>query len=307
MLIVLEGPDAVGKCEMSTRLTEVIPKTKGRASTRISFPRYETSLGKAILRHLKSQISMQAASTMMPSGLCSHNLAPEDALAFQCMMVADKYHAAAEISGFLRSNVDVVCDRYWQSAYAFGGSDGLDEQWLLDVHEMMPKPDVNILLSLSPEKALERRPQMRDRYEMDRETQVRVRANYLRLWTREASKTPKGWPSRWHIVDASRTRDEVFRDVMDIYDAALMDLVSFPWPDLKAKSNYVMGAGRYQEAPGFSLVGGGSGRTFEIRGRGAQSMIAYYDGQSVGVELNVSLFGQDLREGRVFPVDGTPE
>lgn len=159
MLIVIEGPDAVGKNEMSNRLTETIATTKGRSATRISFPRYGTTLGKAILRHLKSEISMHVRSTTMP---CGHNLAPEDALAFQCMMVADKYHAASEISRFLRSGVDVVCDRYWQSAYAFGGSDGLDEQWLLDVHEMMPKPDVNILLSLSPEEALARRPQMRD-------------------------------------------------------------------------------------------------------------------------------------------------
>ena len=201
---------------------------------------------------------MTEATYPQPSGLRTHTTAPEDALAFQCMMVADKYHAASEISRFLRSGVDVVCDRYWQSAYAFGGSDGLDEQWLLDVHEMMPKPDVNILLSLSPEEALERRPQMRDRYETDRETQVRVRVNYLRLWSLEAAKTPSGQPSRWHIVDASRTRDEVFRDVMEIYDAALANAS-------KPRSNYIMGAGRDQEASGFSVVVGRGGFEGPIR------------------------------------------
>ena len=102
----------------------------------------------------------------------------------------------------------------WQSAYAFGASDGLDKQWLREIHESMPKPDLNILLSLSPEEALARRPQMRDRYEKDREAQVRVRQNYSELWGMRG----KWEPGKWHIVDASRTRDEVFADVMGLYE-----------------------------------------------------------------------------------------
>lgn len=204
MLVVFEGPDAVGKNEMSTRLTEEINLKLGRSATRISFPRYETLIGKAILRHLKNEISLREPEEPFTR-------ATEDALAFQCMMVADKYHAASEISKLLGRGVDVVCDRYWQSAYAFGGSDGLDEQWLLDIHDMMPRPDLNILLTLSPEEALKRRPKLRDRYEMDRRTQVKVRLNYEALW----KKNP---PESWRVVDAGRTKDEVFAEVFSIYD-----------------------------------------------------------------------------------------
>jgi dTMP kinase len=224
VLVVIEGPDAVGKNEMSTRLTEEI-KRRGRSSTRISFPRYETPLGKLILMHLKNEVMLTDAWRLEGHEPDTKEVyrSKEDALAFQCMMVADKYHAASEISKLLRANADVVCDRYWQSAYAFGASDGLDEQWLLEIHEMMPKPDLNILLTLSPEEALERRPQMRDRYEMDREAQVRVRENYRKLWSKEMGKGSDAWG----IVDAGRSRDEVFYDVLSIYDGRLSKINKF--------------------------------------------------------------------------------
>jgi dTMP kinase len=211
-LIVFEGADAVGKNSMSTRLAEEISKA-GRSSRRISFPRYETPLGRAILAHLKEHVYL-ADDRSVGQGEVPPR-APEDALMFQCMMVADKYHAASEISKLLRDGVEVVCDRYWQSAYAFGGSDGLDEQWLLDIHEMMPKPDLNILLALSPEEALKRRPQLRDRYEKDEGTQIRVRENYLKLWEREEKRSTI---QNWRVVDASRSKDEVFADVLAIYN-----------------------------------------------------------------------------------------
>lgn len=276
MLVVFEGPDAVGKNEMSTRLTEEINKS-GRSATRISFPRYETLLGKTILRHLKNEISLREPEEPF-------SRAPEDALMFQCMMVADKYHAASEISKLLARGVDVVCDRYWQSAYAFGGSDGLDEQWLLDIHDMMPKPDLNILLTLSPEEALKRRPKLRDRYEMDRETQVKVRKNYEVLWKMNP-------PESWRVVDAGRSKDDVFAEVVSISNERRLNLADVGEP-------YVMGKGRYLHVP--------SRRRLTIMGRGASSLIvAYDDNPKERFTHNVSVFGKEVRSGEMIPIDGT--
>lgn len=302
MLIVFEGADAVGKNEMSTRLAEEIKK-RGRTSVRIAFPRYDTPLGKIILRHLKNEVSLreivEGEQNTRHEGMLIHPKAPGDALMFQCMMVADKYHAASEISKLLRRGVDVICDRYWQSAYAFGVSDGLDEQWLLDMHEMMPKSHLNILLTLSPEDALLRRPKLRDRYETDREAQVRVRENYHKLWSKEMKAD---FDQAWHMVDASRSKDDVFADVLSIFDSSVAK---------NPKLNYVMGAGRYQEAPDVALVEGGEpGRKFELFGRGASSAVVYYDGEDRkggGWAFEVSWLGEHLRAGRVFPIDGTPE
>ena len=273
---------------MSTRLAEEISRA-GRRSSRISFPRYETPLGKAILRHLK-EVTYLADNTPN-SEKEPLPRAPEDALMFQCMMVADKYHAASEISKLLRDGVEVVCDRYWQSAYAFGGSDGLDEQWLLDIHEMMPKPDLNILLALSPEEALERRPQLRDRYERDVGTQVRVRENYEKLWDREAEKKPP--TGRWHIVDAGRSKDDVFADVFKIYNDVLVFNGEF------GRNTYVMGGGRYLHVP--------SRRRLTIQGRGATDLIVRYDDNKEEMFThNVTAFGVEVRGGDMVPIDGTP-
>jgi hypothetical protein len=77
------------------------------------------------------------------------------------------------------------------------------------------------------------------------------------------------------------------------------------------KLNYVMGVGRYQEAPGVSLSSdGGSGRKFELLGRAATSALVFYDGMDrskTGWAFGISWFGEQLRAGRAFPIDGTPE
>jgi thymidylate kinase len=212
-LIVFEGADAVGKCEMSTRLVEEINKMPGRKAKRISFPRYETTVGKAILRHLKRDIAVLEG----PSMTRVYDKAPEDALVFQCMMIADKYEAAMQIKqAMVADGYDVVCDRWWQSAYAFGTSDGLDKQWLLDVHALLPQGDLNILLDVSAEESARRRPAFRDRYEVDREAQERIRGIYRDLWTEQAKgRTPDD--VTWTMIDAGQTRDEVFKQIMDAY------------------------------------------------------------------------------------------
>ncbi len=219
-LIVFEGADAVGKNEMSNRLLEAINTTPGRKAKRFSFPRYETPVGRAILRHLKNSIQVREehtidSSDMQIDGETVYRKAPEDALVFQCMMVADKYHAANEISMSLINGFDVICDRWWQSAYAFGSSDGLDPKWLEEIHKQLPRGDINILLDLSAEESAERRPAFRDRYETDRAAQQKIRQIYRDLWVEMGTWSPAS--GRWQTINASRTRDQVFAEVWATY------------------------------------------------------------------------------------------
>jgi dTMP kinase len=215
MLIVFEGGDAAGKNEMSSRLAAHVQHNLGKPVLHMTFPRYKTPLGQAILRHLQQQIKVIAfdkeSFAIVP--------APEDALVFQCMMVADKAHAASEIEDALDQGITVICDRYWQSAYAFGKSDGLDEEWLFQVHDMLPQADLNIFLDLDPKEAAKRRPGFRDRYEEDRNAQDRVRENYQKLWRSMQAMSVTNLPS-WPIVDASKTVQAVFEEVKRCYDEA---------------------------------------------------------------------------------------
>jgi thymidylate kinase len=218
-LIVFEGADAVGKFEMSTRLVDEINKMRGRKAKRIAFPQYETPIGKTILRHLKQEVSLRESfnggSDVNPSPV-DYRTAPEDALAFQSMMIADKYHGAFKVKEALASGYDVVCDRWWQSAYAFGTNDGLDPKWLMEVHQLLPQGHINILLDVSAEESARRRPAFRDRYEVDRKAQENIREIYRGLWTASAKgRTPDDMT--WIMIDAGQTRDEVFAKILEAY------------------------------------------------------------------------------------------
>ncbi len=208
-MIAIEGADAVGKNEQSRRLTDALSAT--RQTCRIAFPRYDTTVGGAILRHLKEEtklINMSEVRDGLWEALIP--LSSDDPLMFQCMMLADKVHAAASIRSMLAGG-HVVLDRWWQSAYVYGSCDGLDETWLLQTHEFLPQADLNILLTLPVEESQNRRPDLRDRYEKDVEKQVRIREKYVELWKQMIARSPK---NDWVIVDSNKSRDEVFEQIM---------------------------------------------------------------------------------------------
>ena len=78
------------------------------------------------------------------------------------MFLLDRiFHNVNPINGiekFLSEGVDVICDRYYYSSLAYQGSE-TDFDWVLDMNLNCPeirKPDLCIVLDLSPEKSLER-------------------------------------------------------------------------------------------------------------------------------------------------------
>ena len=210
MLIAIEGADAVGKNEQSRRLTDALSATS--QTCRMSFPRYDTTVGAAILRHLKEETQLVQIIGGYDDREEHMIAAPstDDPLMFQCMMLADKVHAAAGIRSMLAGG-HVVLDRWWQSAYVYGSCDGLDETWLLQTHEFLPQADLNILLILPVEESQNRRPGLRDRYEKDVLKQVKIREKYIELWKQMIARSPK---NDWVIVDSNKSRDEVFEQIM---------------------------------------------------------------------------------------------
>jgi dTMP kinase len=201
-LIVIEGIDASGKATQSKLLAQRL------AAERFSFPNYKTPLGKAILRHLKRETHV--AETIETLDITRS--APEDALVFQAMCLANKCEMLPEMINAHLSH-DIVCDRWWPSAVAYGQADGLDRKWLESLHvclrdEMRPRAsarEVYFFLDVSEQEALRRRPEARDRYEQNREKQQQVRENYLALW--------KGRPS-WYVIDGVGTVEDVQERIM---------------------------------------------------------------------------------------------
>lgn len=203
-LIAIEGLDACGKNTQSKLLAKKLDSV-GRSSVVLSFPRYETTAGKAIRRHLMGETFVGAVSPF-GRGQVAAERAPEDPLFLQALFLADKADAAVDIYDYLSAERIVICDRWVPSAICFGEADGLDATWLQRINEVLPIADLNILIDVPEEEALRRRPQLRDRYEKDRAKQAVVRANYDTLW--EAGEAEDD-PDAWVRVDGVGTEEEV--------------------------------------------------------------------------------------------------
>lgn len=217
MHVVLEGLDACGKNTQSKRLTERLIHL-GHEAALYSFHRYDTELGKAIRRHLLGETMLAWMRHVGDKPEMYPVRAPEDALVFQSLATMDKYDAAPDIDAHLRVGHFVVCDRWIQSALAFGWADGLSVEWLQRVQARLPQADLNILLQIEPEEAHRRRPVLRDRYEKDRTKQALVATNYAALWSTQLGVRSHG---RWVVVDGNGTIEEVgdriWEHVVDTY------------------------------------------------------------------------------------------
>lgn len=191
MFIVIEGPDGCGKSSHAAKLTE---RLKAKF---FKFPNKDSVSGKLIYEHLEHKWN----SVFRQDGkdvLDEHVL---NALVFQSLQSLNRLELAndiikADISG------NVVIDRYWPSGYAYGKADGLDGDYLIKVHEILPQPDLFILLDIDIKDSVERRPDRRDRYEANIPFMEKVMANYRELWSRNL------FPSKWEVIDARGTPEQ---------------------------------------------------------------------------------------------------
>lgn len=198
--IVLEGCDGVGKQTQTEMLVKAF-EAAGREVCLYSFHRYATPLGQLIKAHLKRVLVVCDTADIHTGG----SIQPANDMIFQCMASADKYAAADEIRQALAAGKVVICDRWWQSSYAYGAADGLDRDWLRSLGTSLPQANHNILLRVPHDIVRERKPIPDDRYEADHEKQKQVDVEYMFLWG--AEMTGKG---SWHIVNAqTKTREAV--------------------------------------------------------------------------------------------------
>lgn len=218
MFVVLEGTDAAGKDTQAKLLEARINTKTSSQAVVISFPRYETTLGKAIRKHLLNEIAVADVTSLLPvaRALVEGSAPPpirrasEDNLIFQCMQLADKYDAAAIIRRHLRDGVTVIADRWKQSALAYGAVEGLPLDWLYRIQTSLPDPDLSIFIDVSEEESLRRRPELRDRNERDRVKQRAVREQYQELWNPRMVPRSAGYIDGALVkVDGHGSKEEV--------------------------------------------------------------------------------------------------
>jgi dTMP kinase len=183
MLIAFEGLDQSGK-ETQARTLRARLESEGRRVRSLSFPDYETPIGREIEKALKGE----------------REFGPD---VMQLLYIANRYERKPDIQRWLDGGLMLVCDRYKASSVAYGEAMGLDPAWLAEAQRFLPDPAITILLDIAPETAVQRKAVDRDRYERDLALQARVRASYLAQAARQD----------WVRIDGERPRDAIAEEV----------------------------------------------------------------------------------------------
>ncbi|HWK09167.1 MAG TPA: dTMP kinase [Vicinamibacterales bacterium] len=184
LLIAFEGLDQSGKQTQAETLRDAMI-ARGRTCELLSFPDYETPIGREI-------------------GAALHGERDYTPDVMQLLYVANRFEKKPMIADALAAGTILVCDRYLASSVAYGEAHGLDPAWLTEMQRLLPQPDLTILLDIAPETAARRKSANRDRYERDLALLARVRESYKRQAAHE----------RWLSLDGERDRAAVAADVV---------------------------------------------------------------------------------------------
>ncbi|MBI1991971.1 MAG: dTMP kinase [Candidatus Omnitrophica bacterium] len=192
--ITFEGPEGSGKSSQGRWLVQAL-RGMGYAVVFLRDPG-STALGRAL-----RQVLLRTSVPLSP-------------LAEAILFIGGRVQLVEQlIRPALAKGSVVVCDRFHDSTVAYQGfGGGLDAAWLdrlgrSAIHGVTPQ--LTILLDVPTARGFARLHRRRDR--MERKTNrfhQRVRSGYLRLATRE--------PRRFVVIDASRSSEEVRREVRQV-------------------------------------------------------------------------------------------
>lgn len=186
-LVAFEGLDKAGKQTQARLLQKNLLKLGYHVEV-LSFPLYNGPLGEEILRVV-------------------HNKVLYPAMVVQLLFSAQRLCYQPVISGWLQDGHTVIIDRYIDSGIAYGIARGLEREWLEMVEQPMPRPDIRILLDISPEVSRQRASSEKDSFESDRRLLERVCEIYHMLVAEKQDE--------WEVVDGSKEMPEVEAAVLD--------------------------------------------------------------------------------------------
>jgi dTMP kinase len=203
MFVTLEGPEGSGKTTLSGRLERMLTN-KGYDVICVREPG-----GTVIGQQVRDVLLDQGNTGMLPE---------TEFLLFS----ASRAQLVREVvKPGLESGAVVLCDRFLDSSLAYQGHGHcLDVGTLEEISSFVTSgiaPDMTILLDISPEEGLRRRKQnpdtwnRLDAYSID--FHERVRKGFLRL--------AENSPSRWQVVDASKSEEVIFTAASKILLKAL--------------------------------------------------------------------------------------
>ena len=191
LLIAIEGIDQAGKRTQASLLAKKI-RNLGLPVSVWSFPDYTTPLGRQLKAYLAGKIQFDLHSVHL-------------------LYAANKWELAGELAHRIERGGVVIVNRYSPSNLAYGVAHGLPPAWLNSLEEGLPKPDVVVVLDVTPRTSFIRKSQERDLHEGDLTYLRRVRRTYLRLARKNG----------WNVVDGENDSVTVRRLVWGQVDRFL--------------------------------------------------------------------------------------
>jgi dTMP kinase len=186
-IIVIEGSDKAGKGTQSRLLVDAL-KLSGKVCVIIDFPDYTTPIGAEIRAFLDGKRNY-------PNEL-KHIL-----------FSANRWEKKREIESMVENGTIIIINRYYQSNLAYGISNGLNINWLLNLDKGLPKEDLVIVLEVSSKMSYQRSAaEYNDTFEKDQKLMADVHKNY-RILARKF---------KWKIINGEKNREEVHQDIMKI-------------------------------------------------------------------------------------------
>jgi dTMP kinase len=172
-IVAIEGIDAIGKNTHSLLLSKWL-RRNGVVATLMSFPDYDTPIGKEIKSFL-------TGGRAYPTEL-QHLL-----------FAANRWEKLEQIKSHLRAGETIIANRYTESNLAYGRANGLDTTWLANLEKGLPKADLVIVLDAPPRSLSSRRvSKSKDVYEKSSALQGKAQKAYREL-AREHG---------WTLIDA---------------------------------------------------------------------------------------------------------
>ncbi|KAK4868714.1 hypothetical protein LT330_006916 [Penicillium expansum] len=185
-LIVVEGLDRAGKSSQCEMLRDSLSR-QGRAVKYIRFPDRTTPIGQLIDSYLRGT---------------SH----QDDHSIHLLFSANRWEVAKSIEDDITNGTTVIVDRYSYSGVVYSAAKAnptLSLDWAWQPEIGLPRPDICLFLSISPEEAAKRGGFGAERYENEA-MQTRVRELFRTIFEKQQDVS---------IIDAGKSIDEVAQEI----------------------------------------------------------------------------------------------
>jgi dTMP kinase len=162
----------------------------------ISFPSYETEIGKLIKNWLSRNMTLDPETASM-------------------LYAADRMQYQERIKEWLRKNWIVITDRYCYSNIAYQSALGLPKQWLVDIEKPIIKPDVVFLLNIPEMIASDRGAKQESLQKFldgkEQKPKETLRQKVSREFLEMAKHPP--YEGKWFVVDGTKPVEEVQAEI----------------------------------------------------------------------------------------------